>query len=159
MLDDGGVYRTQPRRPFGPKYQIWVLGILFINVQKLLGHDSPGFPYFNTGSRFEVVVNSLDIVVLPVASSPTMGWSGFEVSWVAPGEVAGLIRLLDTAVATHPPTTAPAVKIAARIRTEPGIELAETPQGIIVVADKERKFPSHKKVRQQMIYVQEILKI
>lgn len=50
-----------------------VFGILFINVQKLLGHDLPGFPYFRTGSRFEVMVNSLDIVVFPVASNPMTG--------------------------------------------------------------------------------------
>ena len=48
-------------------------GILFINVQKLLMHDSPGFPYFRIGSRFDVVVNSLDIVVFPVASNPMTG--------------------------------------------------------------------------------------
>ena len=46
---------------------------LFINVQKLLGHDSPGFPYFRTGSRFEVIDNSLDIDVFPVASKPMTG--------------------------------------------------------------------------------------
>jgi hypothetical protein len=61
----------------GPRY---IFDILLINVQKFLGVDSPGFPYFSTGSRFDVIVNSLDIVVLPVASSPMTGWSGFEVS-------------------------------------------------------------------------------
>ena len=77
MLDDGGVYHTRRRRLFEPRYQIWVLcvffGILFINAQKLLMHDSPGFPYLRIGSRFDVVVNSLDIVVFPVASNPMTG--------------------------------------------------------------------------------------
>ena len=27
MLDGGGVYRTRRRRLFGPRYQIWVLGV------------------------------------------------------------------------------------------------------------------------------------
>ena len=105
------------RKLFGPRYQIWVLGILLRNVRKLLRHDSPGFPYFSTGSRFDVTVNSLDIDVLPIASSPATGWSGFEVSCVT-GKVTALFRLLDRAVATHPPTTAPAVKIATRIMAE-----------------------------------------
>jgi hypothetical protein len=54
--------------------------IVVINFQKCLGVDSPGFPYFSTGSRSDVIVNSLDIVVLPVASSPMTGWLCFEVS-------------------------------------------------------------------------------
>ena len=45
-------------------------GKLFINVQKLPGHDKPGFPYLKAGSRFEVTVNSLDTVDFPVASNP-----------------------------------------------------------------------------------------
>ena len=45
----------------------------FINAQKLLGRNSPGFPYFSTGGIFDVMVNSVDMVVFPVASSPTTG--------------------------------------------------------------------------------------
>lgn len=94
----------------------------FINAQKLLArHDSPGFPYFSTGSRFEVMLNSVDIVVFPVASSPTTG-TAFGMGWVT-GEITGLFRLLDTAAAAHPPTMAPAVKIAARTIIELDISL------------------------------------
>ena len=49
------------------------IGIQFNNVQTLLGHDSPGCPYFNTGNRFDLITNSVDIAVFPVASSPTTG--------------------------------------------------------------------------------------
>lgn len=73
MLDDGGVYRTWRRRLFESRCQIWVLGVFgkpFKNIQKLHGHYTPGFPYFRTGSRFDVTANSLDTVVFPVASNP-----------------------------------------------------------------------------------------
>jgi hypothetical protein len=50
-----------------------VFGNLSVNVQKLLAHDTPGFPYFKTGSRFDDTDNSLDIAVFPVASNPMTG--------------------------------------------------------------------------------------
>ena len=46
--------------------------------------------------------------------------------------------MLDTAVATQPPTTAPAVKIATRIIAELGIKSVETRQGSASVSYRSR---------------------